>query len=156
MNVKNKTDPSLSKEFFSEDGLTGFVRYLDGSRSSIIPEPIYTEGARDGVQVELALQYNDSYNENIHSYVNNINTIEGGTHVSGFRRALTRTFKAYGDRKVCLKGQSGYYRRRLPRRAYRSGFSQVPEPQFEGQTKTKLGNSEVLGIVDTIASEGPE
>ncbi|MEZ5052929.1 MAG: DNA topoisomerase (ATP-hydrolyzing) subunit B [Chitinophagales bacterium] len=151
---KQEDGSFLSKEFFSEDGLTGFVRYLDGSRSSIIPEPIYTEGARDGVQVELALQYNDSYNENIHSYVNNINTIEGGTHVSGFRRALTRTFKAYGDReglfekaKVDITGDD-----------FREGLTalvsvKVPEPQFEGQTKTKLGNSEVLGIVDTIAGE---
>jgi DNA gyrase subunit B len=144
----------LSQEFHSQGGLTEFVRYLDSSRNSIIPEPIYAEGSRDGVQVELALQYNDSYNENIHSYVNNINTIEGGTHVAGFRRAMTRTFKAYGDReglfakaKVEITGDD-----------FREGLTalisvKVPEPQFEGQTKTKLGNNEVLGIVDTITGE---
>jgi DNA gyrase subunit B len=143
-----------SNEYFSEGGLVEFVTFLDGSRTPIIPMPIYTEGERDNVQVELALQYNDSYNENIHSYVNNINTIEGGTHVSGFRRALTRTFKSYGEKegmfekaKVDITGDD-----------FREGLTalvsvKVPEPQFEGQTKTKLGNSEVLGIVDTIAGE---
>lgn len=143
-----------TEEFYSEGGLIEFVRFLDGSRTPIIPEPIYAEGARDGVAVEIALQYNDSFNENVHSYVNNINTIEGGTHVAGFRRALTRTFKAYGDKegmfekaKVEISGDD-----------FREGLTslisvKVPEPQFEGQTKTKLGNNEVLGIVDTISGE---
>jgi DNA gyrase subunit B len=143
-----------SDVFKSEGGLVEFVKYLDGTRTSIIPEPIYAEGSRDNVQVEIAIQYNESYNENIHSYVNNINTIEGGTHVAGFRRALTRTFKAYGDRegmfekaKVEISGED-----------FREGLTglisvKVPEPQFEGQTKTKLGNNEVLGIVDTISGE---
>ena len=153
---REKTDGGgfVTQEFYSEGGLTEFVVYLDGSRNAIIPEPIFAEGQRDGVQVELALQYNDSYNENIHSYVNNINTIEGGTHVAGFRRALTRTFKSYGDRegmfekaKVDITGDD-----------FREGLTslisvKVPEPQFEGQTKTKLGNNEVMGIVDTIAGE---
>jgi len=142
------------ESFHSEGGLIEFVKYLDGTRASIIPEPIYAEGSRDNVQVEIALQYNDSYNENIHSYVNNINTIEGGTHVAGFRRALTRTFKSYGDRegmfekaKVEISGDD-----------FREGLTalisvKVPEPQFEGQTKTKLGNNEVMGIVDTISGE---
>lgn len=144
----------ITDTFLSEGGLTEFVRFLDESRNSIIPYPIYAEGAKDGVTVELALQYNDSYNENIHSYVNNINTIEGGTHVAGFRRALTRTFKAYGDKekmfekmKVEVTGDD-----------FREGLTslisvKVPEPQFEGQTKTKLGNNEVMGIVDVIAGE---
>ena len=143
-----------TETFHSEGGLIEFVKYLDGTRVSIIPEPIYAEGSRDNVQVEIALQYNESYNENIHSYVNNINTIEGGTHVAGFRRALTRTFKSYGDRegmfekaKVEISGDD-----------FREGLTalisvKVPEPQFEGQTKTKLGNNEVMGIVDTISGE---
>ncbi len=151
---KTEDGSFIKQEFYSEGGLTEFVVYLDGSRTAIIPEPIFAEGQRDGVQVELALQYNDSYNENIHSYVNNINTIEGGTHVAGFRRALTRTFKSYGDRegmfekaKVDITGDD-----------FREGLTslisvKVPEPQFEGQTKTKLGNNEVMGIVDTIAGE---
>ena len=143
-----------SERFFSEGGLVEFVKFLDESRTAIIPDPIYAEGGRDGVQVEIAVQYNDSFNENIHSYVNNINTIEGGTHVAGFRRALTRTFKAYGDKegmfekaKVEISGDD-----------FREGLTalisvKVPEPQFEGQTKTKLGNNEVLGIVDVISGE---
>ncbi|MFN0276461.1 MAG: DNA gyrase subunit B, partial [Chitinophagales bacterium] len=144
----------VSDAFLSEGGLIEFVKFLDESRNSIIPHPIYTEGAKEGVTVEIALQYNDSYNENIHSYVNNINTIEGGTHVAGFRRALTRTFKAYGDKekmfekmKVEITGDD-----------FREGLTslisvKVPEPQFEGQTKTKLGNNEVMGIVDVITGE---
>jgi len=143
-----------TETFYSEGGLIEFVRFLDESRTPIIPEPIYAEGSRDNVAVEIALQYNDSFNENIHSYVNNINTIEGGTHVAGFRRALTRTFKAYGDKegmfekaKVEISGDD-----------FREGLTslisvKVPEPQFEGQTKTKLGNNEVIGIVDTISGE---
>lgn len=144
----------LTKEFYSEGGLTEFVTFLDSGRVPLLPIPIYTEGTRDNVIVEIALQYNNSFNENIHSYVNNINTIEGGTHVAGFRRALTRTFKSYGDReklfdkiKVEVTGDD-----------FREGLTalisvKVPEPQFEGQTKTKLGNSEVMGIVDTISGE---
>ncbi len=140
--------------FLSQGGLIEFVTFLDESRNSIIPFPIYAEGSRDNVMVEIALQYNDSYSENIHSYVNNINTIEGGTHVAGFRRALTRTFKAYGDKenmfekaKVEISGDD-----------FREGLTalisiKVPEPQFEGQTKTKLGNNEVMGIVDVISGE---
>ncbi|MBC8173131.1 MAG: type IIA DNA topoisomerase subunit B, partial [Chitinophagales bacterium] len=151
---KDENGNFVSNAFFSEGGLIEFVSFLDESRNSIIPYPIYTEGSRDNVQVEIALQYNDSYNENIHSYVNNINTIEGGTHVAGFRRALTRTFKSYGDKekmfekmKVEVSGDD-----------FREGLTalisiKVPEPQFEGQTKTKLGNNEVLGIVDVIAGE---
>lgn len=129
----------LRKEFYSEGGLLEFVTYLDAGRVSILPFPIYAEGTRDNVIVEIALQYNNSYNENIHSYVNNINTIEGGTHVAGFRRALTRTFKSYGDKqklfekiKVEVTGDD-----------FREGLTalisiKVPEPQFEGQTKPNL------------------
>ena len=147
-----------SKTFFSEGGIVEFVEMLDqnAGRSPLLPKPIFVEG-RDpvsNVMVEVALCYNDSYNEHIYSYVNNINTIEGGTHVAGFRRALTRVFKSYGDRqnlferaKVEIEGDD-----------FREGLScvisiKVPEPQFEGQTKTKLGNSEVSGVVDSTVSK---
>jgi DNA gyrase subunit B len=142
------------EEFYSEGGLIEFVKYLDSTREPLIPEPIWVEGNRDNIAVEVALQYNTSYTENVHSYVNNINTIEGGTHVSGFRRALTRTFKAFGEKnkmfeklKIEISGDD-----------FREGLTaivsvKVPEPQFEGQTKTKLGNNEVAGAVEQIFGE---
>jgi DNA gyrase subunit B len=146
------------KTFFSEGGIVEFVEMLDSNagRSPLIPKVIAVEGRDEttNVAVEVALSYNDSYNEHIYSYVNNINTIEGGTHVSGFRRALTRVFKSYGDRnglfekaKVEIEGDD-----------FREGLSaiisvKVPEPQFEGQTKTKLGNNEVMGVVDSTVSK---
>lgn len=144
----------VENEFYSEGGLVEFVKYLDETREALIPEPIYIEGSRDNVIVEVAMQYNTSYNENIHSYVNNINTIEGGTHVAGFRRALTRVFKAYGD-------NNGYFSKlkfEITGEDFREGLTalisvKVPEPQFEGQTKTKLGNSEVAGIVESSLGE---
>lgn len=140
--------------FFSEGGIREFVQKVDenAKRDTILPEPIYVEGYDEAtnVTVEVAMNYNSSYTENIFSYVNNINTIEGGTHVTGFRRALTRVFKSYGDKnklfekaKVEIAGDD-----------FREGLSaivsvKVPEPQFEGQTKTKLGNSEVASVVDS-------
>jgi DNA gyrase subunit B len=143
--------------FYSEGGITEFVEMLDrnGKRSSLIPNIIYMEchDADSNVAVEVAINYNDSYSEHIFSYVNNINTIEGGTHVAGFRRAITRVFQQYGKKqglfeksKVEVEGDD-----------FREGLSaiisvKVPEPQFEGQTKTKLGNSEVMGIVDVTVS----
>jgi DNA gyrase subunit B len=146
-----------TKTFYSEGGIVEFVEMLDANagRNALIPKVIFVEGRDEftNVNVEVALNYNDSYSEHIYSYVNNINTIEGGTHVSGFRRALTRVFKSYGDRqnmfekaKVEIEGDD-----------FREGLSaiisvKVPEPQFEGQTKTKLGNSEVMGVVDTTVS----
>jgi DNA gyrase subunit B len=146
-----------SKTFYSEGGIIEFVEMLDknAGRNSLLPKTIYVEGrdADTNVVVEVALTYNDSFNEHIYSYVNNINTIEGGTHVAGFRRALTRVFKSYGDRenlfekaKVQIEGDD-----------FREGLSavisvKVPEPQFEGQTKTKLGNNEVSGVVDSTVS----
>ncbi|MGB0839249.1 MAG: DNA topoisomerase (ATP-hydrolyzing) subunit B [Chitinophagales bacterium] len=142
------------ESFYSEGGLPEFVKYLDANRTSLLKEPVHIEGNRDMVSVEVAFQYTTVYSDNIHSYVNNINTIEGGTHVSGFRRALTSTFKSYGDRnnlfnkaKVKIEGED-----------FREGITalisvKVPEPQFEGQTKTKLGNSEVMGIVSNIVSK---
>jgi len=151
---KNDDGSFKNETFYSEGGLIEFVTWLDETREAIIPQPIYVEGERDSVIVEMALQYNTSFNENIHSYVNNINTIEGGTHVSGFRRALTRTFKNYGERekmfeklKFDISGDD-----------FREGLTalisvKVPEPQFEGQTKTKLGNSEVQGVVESTVGE---
>jgi DNA gyrase subunit B len=155
---KDENGDTYTKTFFSEGGIVEFVEMLDknAGRSPLIPRVIYVEGRDENtnVLVEVALTYNDSYSEHIYSYVNNINTIEGGTHVSGFRRALTRVFKAYGDRqslfekaKVEIEGDD-----------FREGLSsiisvKVPEPQFEGQTKTKLGNSEVMGVVDSTVSK---
>lgn len=149
------------KNFFSEGGIIEFVEMLDknAGRNSFLPNIIYVEGRDESsnVAVEVALTYNDSYSEHVYSYVNNINTIEGGTHVTGFRRALTRVFKSYGDKqglfekaKVEIEGDD-----------FREGLStiisvKVPEPQFEGQTKTKLGNSEVSGVVDSTVSRALE
>ena len=143
-----------TEEFFSTGGLSEFVKYLDGTRPSIIPEPIYVDGIKQGIPVELALQYNDTYTENVHSYVNNINTIEGGTHVAGFRRGLTRTLKAYADKEGLLKNM----KIEITGDDFREGLTavisvKVQEPQFEGQTKTKLGNNEVMGAVDMAVGE---
>ncbi len=140
--------------FFSEGGLREFVNFLDGTREKILPEPIYVEGEKSGVPVEVAMIYNNGYTENLHSYVNNINTHEGGTHVAGFRRALTRTLKAYGEREGMFKN----LKFEIAGDDFREGLTgvisvKVQEPQFEGQTKTKLGNSEVTGAVDQAVGE---
>jgi len=142
------------EEFYSIGGLSEFVKYLDGTRTSIIPEPIYVDGIKQGIPVEMALQYNDTYSENVFSYVNNINTIEGGTHVAGFRRGLTRTLKAYADKSGLLKNM----KIEITGDDFREGLTavisvKVQEPQFEGQTKTKLGNNEVMGAVDMAVGE---
>jgi DNA gyrase subunit B len=142
------------EEFYSEGGLKEFVKYLDGTRTALIAEPIYLDGNKQGIPVELALQYNDTYSENVHSYVNNINTIEGGTHVAGFRRGLTRTLKAYADKEGLLKNM----KIEITGDDFREGLTavisvKVAEPQFEGQTKTKLGNNEVMGAVDMAVGE---
>jgi DNA gyrase subunit B len=143
-----------SDEFLSQGGLKEFVDYLDSNREKLIPECIYIDAEKGGVPVQVAMNYNRSYSENVVSYVNNINTIEGGTHVAGFRRALTRTLKAYADRsglldkvKIDISGDD-----------FREGLTavisvKVAEPQFEGQTKTKLGNSDVMGAVDVAVGE---
>lgn len=148
---------TYSKNFYSEGGIVEFVESIDknANRQPLIPVTIYCDGhdEKSNVAVEVAMVYNASYQEHIFSYVNNINTIEGGTHVAGFRRSITRVFKSYGEKegmfekaKVAIEGDD-----------FREGISaiisvKVPEPQFEGQTKTKLGNSEVMGIVDTTLS----
>jgi DNA gyrase subunit B len=159
--VREKDEESgltYSKTFYSDGGIVEFVEMLDkqAGRGSILPNVLYVEGLdeKSNVMVEVATTYNDSYSEHIYSYVNNINTIEGGTHVAGFRRALTRVFKNYGEKnqlferaKVSIEGDD-----------FREGLSaiisvKVPEPQFEGQTKTKLGNNEVMGVVDSTVSK---
>jgi DNA gyrase subunit B len=140
--------------FYSELGLVEFVKYLDGTRLPLIEEVIYMEGEKQGIPVEIAMVYNDSYNENVHSYVNNINTHEGGTHLAGFRRGLTRTLKKYADNS----GATQKLKFDISGDDFREGLTcvvsvKVQEPQFEGQTKTKLGNNEVMGAVDMAVSE---
>ncbi|MCC5915339.1 MAG: DNA topoisomerase (ATP-hydrolyzing) subunit B [Balneolaceae bacterium] len=142
-------------EYHFSGGVKDFVRYLDESRDTIMNEPIYIEGEVEGVPVEMAMQYNNSYTENVHSYVNNINTREGGTHISGFRRALTRCFKSYAEKNKIIKANSKIS---VSGEDFREGMTcvlsvKVAEPQFEGQTKTKLGNSEVQSAVEVILYE---
>ncbi len=144
----------VTDTFHSELGLVEFVRYLDGTRSPLIEDVIYMEGEKQNIPVEIAMVYNDSYTENLHSYVNNINTHEGGTHLSGFRRGLTRTLKKYADNSGATKN----LKFEIAGDDFREGLTcvisvKVQEPQFEGQTKTKLGNSEVMGAVDQAVSE---
>lgn len=144
----------FTESFFSENGLVDFLRYLDANRESLMPEPIYIEGEKNNIPIEVAMQYNTSFAENVHSYVNNINTHEGGTHLAGFRRALTRTLKSYAEQS----GMLSKLKFDVSGDDFREGLTaiisvKVMEPQFEGQTKTKLGNSEVLGPVDTMVSE---
>ena len=143
-----------SESFFSEDGLKEYVEYLDEGRERLIEEPICIETEKNGVPVEIAIQYNTSFSENIHSYVNNINTIEGGTHLLGFRRGLTRTLKRYAEES----GMLSKLKFDINGDDFREGLTgvisvKVAEPQFEGQTKTKLGNSDVAGSVDQAISE---
>ncbi|MBT5990020.1 MAG: DNA topoisomerase (ATP-hydrolyzing) subunit B [Bacteroidetes bacterium] len=142
------------EEYYSEGGLSEFVQFIDKTRDSLIPEPIYFEGEKNGVPIDIAFQYNTSYNENLHSYVNNINTIEGGTHISGFRRSLTRSFKNYAEKEGLLKN----VKFEISGDDFREGLTavlsvKIAEPQFEGQTKTKLGNSEAMGAVDSFVTE---
>jgi len=140
-------------EFYSEEGLKEFVRFLDATREQLIEDAIHIDTEKNDVPVEIALQYNTSFSENIHSYVNNINTIEGGTHLSGFRRGLTRTLKTYADKS----GMLAKLKFDISGDDFREGLTaiisvKVAEPQFEGQTKTKLGNSEIMGVVDQAVS----
>ncbi len=151
---KDEDGNDKSDSFYSEGGLREFVEYLDESREKLIPEPIFIDADKGSIPVQVAMSYNTSFNEHVVSYVNNINTIEGGTHVAGFRRALTRTLKSYADKsgllekvKVEISGDD-----------FREGLTavisvKVAEPQFEGQTKTKLGNTEAMGAVDTSVGD---
>src|SRR3712207_6728558 len=143
------------EEFHYEGGIKSFVSYLNRNKESLHKEPIYIEGSKDDYIVEIALQYNDGYTENIFSFANNIDTIEGGTHLSGFKSALTRVFNDYCKKFGFLKEND----KNLSGEDIREGLTAVisvklTDPQFEGQTKTKLGNSEVRGIEDNIVGEG--
>jgi DNA gyrase subunit B len=141
------------EQFFSDEGLKEFVEYLDDNRERLIERPIYISSDKNEIPVEIALQYNTSFSENVHAYVNNINTIEGGTHLAGFRRGLTRTLKKYADES----GATSKLKFDINGDDFREGLTavisiKVAEPQFEGQTKTKLGNTEVIGAVDQAVS----
>lgn len=151
---KDEDDNFRQSKFYSEKGLIEFVEFVDESREKIIPTVIHMEGERAGIPVEVAMHYNTTYSENIFSYVNNINTHEGGTHLTGFRRALTRTLKKYADESGLLTKEKV----EVAGDDFREGLTavisvKVMEPQFEGQTKTKLGNSEVSGSVDQLVGE---
>ncbi|MFN5371220.1 MAG: DNA topoisomerase (ATP-hydrolyzing) subunit B [Bacteroidia bacterium] len=154
MRELNENNEPVSETFYSEGGLREFVEYLDATREKLIEYPIYMEGEKQGIPVEVAMLYNSSFNENIHTYVNNINTHEGGTHLAGFRRALTRTLKNYAEKE----GMLAKLKFEISGDDFREGLTgvisvKVAEPQFEGQTKTKLGNNEVMGAVDVAVSE---
>ncbi len=152
--VKEEDGSFKTEEFFSEGGLSEFVTYLDQGKTKLIDEPIHVTGKEENVEVEVAMHYNTSYSENLYSFVNNINTREGGTHVSGFRRAINRLFKQYGD-------DNGFFKKlkfTVAGEDFREGLTavisvKVPEPQFKGQTKGELGNSEVTGIVSRCVGD---
>ncbi|HEX7015295.1 MAG TPA: DNA topoisomerase subunit B, partial [Cyclobacteriaceae bacterium] len=151
---RDESGQPRTETFYSEGGLKEFVEYIDSTREKLIPEPIYIESNKGDIPIQVALSYNTSFTENLISYVNNINTHEGGTHVAGFRRALTRTLKSYADRS----GQLDKVKIDISGDDFREGLTavisvKVAEPQFEGQTKTKLGNSEVSGVVDQTVGE---
>ena len=153
LRTKNEQGDFPHDEFYSTEGLKEFVKFLDASRESLIDNTIYIDTEKDGVPVEVAMQYNTSFTENVHSYVNNINTIEGGTHLTGFRRALTRTLKKYAEDSGLLSK----LKFEINGDDFREGLTaivsvKVQEPQFEGQTKTKLGNGEIAGVVDQAIS----
>ncbi|MBR2478018.1 MAG: type IIA DNA topoisomerase subunit B, partial [Bacteroidales bacterium] len=157
-NEEGETVEVEKKEIFhSESGLLEFVSYLDGTREKLTERPIYLETDKTGIPIEIAMQYNTGFSENIHSYVNNINTIEGGTHLSGFRRGLTSTLKTYAEKN----GMLSKLKFDIDPADFREGLTavisvKVAEPQFEGQTKTKLGNSEVMSAVSKAVSEALE
>jgi DNA gyrase subunit B len=151
---KDEDGNFLSDSFYSENGLSDFITYLDATREKLTTEPIIIEGEKGDMPIDIVLQYNTSFAENIHSYVNNINTHEGGTHLAGFRRALTRTLKNYAEKT----GMLSKLKFDINGDDFREGLTaiisvKVQEPQFEGQTKTKLGNSDVMGAVDQLVSE---
>ncbi|MCK6638557.1 MAG: DNA topoisomerase (ATP-hydrolyzing) subunit B [Bacteroidia bacterium] len=154
LRVKNDDGFPVSEKFYSEGGLREFVAFLDANREKLIEDVVYMEGERNGVPVEVAMQYNSSFSENLHSYVNNINTHEGGTHVAGFRRGLTRTLKNYAEKN----GMLSKLKFEINGDDFREGLTavisvKVAEPQFEGQTKTKLGNSDIDGVVSAAVSD---
>ncbi|NDW10285.1 DNA topoisomerase (ATP-hydrolyzing) subunit B [Dysgonomonas sp. 520] len=152
--VKKEDESYKSEIFYSEKGLEEFVRYIDASKEALIPDVIHIVTEKQGIPVEIAMSYNTTYNENVYSYVNNIHTIEGGTHLTGFRRGLSRTLKKYADDSKMLEK----LKIEISGDDFREGLTavvsiKVAEPQFEGQTKTKLGNNEVIGAVDQAVGE---
>ena len=156
-NVPENWKPKV-EVFHAEDGLKEFVRYVDRHRTHLFDDVIYLKTEKNGVPIEVAIMYNTDYSENIHAYVNNINTIEGGTHLQGFRTALTRTLKSYADNEPTLAKQIEKAKIEISGEDFREGITavisvKVAEPQFEGQTKTKLGNSEVAGAVQQAVGE---
>ncbi len=155
-----KDDEGNTKQevFYAKDGLKAFVRYIDRHRTHLFDDVIYLKTEKQGIPIEVAIMYNTDYSENIHSYVNNINTIEGGTHLQGFRMALTRTLKKYADSDPAISKQIEKAKIEITGEDFREGLTavisiKVAEPQFEGQTKTKLGNSEVAGAVQQAVGE---
>lgn len=149
-----REDPPVEKSFHYEGGIKEFVTYLNRGNEALYPQVIYCEGEKDGVYVEVAMQHNDSYNDASYSFVNNIITPEGGTHLSGFRSALTKTFNSYARENKILKDSDAAFTGEDIREGLTAIISvKIEEPQFEGQTKQKLGNSEARGAVDTIVSE---
>ncbi|WP_308779761.1 DNA topoisomerase (ATP-hydrolyzing) subunit B [uncultured Clostridium sp.] len=153
--LTDKREEDKQEIYHYEGGIKEFVTYLNRNKEVLHPEPIYVEGEKDGIIAEISLQYNDGYNENLYSFANNIDTIEGGTHLSGFKTALTRVINDYGKRFNHLKEND----KNLSGDDIREGLTavvsvKISEPQFEGQTKTKLGNSEVRSVVDSIVGEG--
>ena len=153
--LTDKRGEGQSRVFHYEGGIRSFIEYLNKNREALFPQPLFFSGVKDGTTVEVAMQYNDSYTENVFSFANNIDTVEGGTHLEGFRRALTRVINDYGRKAKILKDSDA----NLTGDDIREGLTAVIsvkllEPQFEGQTKTKLGNSEVRGYVDSVLSEG--
>ena len=150
----NEDGSFKSEQFYSEEGLREFVRFIESSREHLINDVIYLNSEKQGIPIEVAIMYNTGFSENVHSYVNNINTIEGGTHLAGFRRALTRTLKKYAEDSKMLEK----VKVEISGDDFREGLTavisvKVAEPQFEGQTKTKLGNNEVMGAVDQAVGE---
>ena len=152
--VVNEDGSFKHETFYSEEGLREFVRFIESSREHLINDVIYLNTEKQNIPIEVAIMYNTGFSENIHSYVNNINTIEGGTHLAGFRRALTRTLKKYAEDSKMLEK----VKVEISGDDFREGLTavisvKVAEPQFEGQTKTKLGNNEVMGAVDQAVGE---
>ena len=149
-----RVEPEESRSYHYEGGIVEFVKYINKNRSPLFEEPIYTEGLKNDIAVEVALQYNDSFNENTYAFANNVRTPEGGTHLAGFYAALTRAINDYGRRYKILKDADANLKGEDVRESLAAVVSvKLKEPQFEGQTKSKLGNSEVRGIVDSMVSE---
>ena len=154
----DEEEKTKEQVFHAKDGLKEFVRYVDRHRTHLFDDVIYLKTEKQGIPIEIAVMYNTDYSENIHSYVNNINTIEGGTHLTGFRMALTRTLKAYAEADPTISKQIEKAKVEIAPEDFREGLTavisiKVAEPQFEGQTKTKLGNSEVQGAVQQAVNE---